>query len=159
MFLAVAVELPPLDSAISEELEQELTRQADILMARLSEGRERLTALDDLSAALREQLEKDELMLRRLDGILGSSTEPPLDSLDARLRGAELRDVAVRILMQRCSDEPVHYREWFVWVREAGYQVSGKDPLASFLAQITRSPDVERVGGARSGRYCVRSTR
>jgi hypothetical protein len=159
MFTTVAVELPPLDSAISEELEQEFTRQADILMARLSDGRDRLAALDDLAAGLREQLEKDELMLRRLDGILGNSPEPPLDSLDARLRGAELRDVAVRILMQRCSDQPVHYREWFAWVREAGYHVSGKDPLASFLAQITRSPNVERVGGARSGRYCVRATR
>lgn len=157
MFTIVAVELPPLDSAISEELEQELAHQADILMARLSDGRERLAALEDLSAGLREQLEKDELMLHRLDGILGNSSEPPLDSLDARLRGAELRDVAVAILMQRGCDQPVHYREWFAWVREAGYHVSGKDPLASFLAQITRSPQVERVGGTRSGRYCVRA--
>ena len=86
MFTTVAVELSPLDSAISEELEQELARQAGILMARLSDGRERLAALEDLSAGLREQLEKDELMLRRLDGLLGNSPEPPLDSLDARLR-------------------------------------------------------------------------
>jgi hypothetical protein len=155
----VAVDLPPLDTSISEELEQELARQADLLMGRLSDGRERLEALEDLSAALREQLEKDELMLRRLDGILGSCPESPLDSLDARLRGAELRDVAVAILMRRGCDQPVHYREWFTWVREAGYHVSGRDPLASFLAQITRSPQVERVGGARSGRYRVRATR
>jgi hypothetical protein len=153
----VVVDLPPLDCAASDDLEQELSHQADLLVLRLSNGRERLSALEDLAATLRTQLDTDEQMLRQLDGLLGRTTEMPLDSLDSRLRGAALRDISVRILAQRSPAEPVHYREWYAWLREAGHHVSGKDPLASFLAQITRCPDVERVGGARSGRYRLRT--
>jgi hypothetical protein len=38
----------------------------------------------------------------------------------------------------------VHYRTWFELVRQAGFIPAGKDPLASFLTQIARSPVVKR---------------
>ncbi len=149
--------LPSLEAPASTELEQELARQADLLVTRLTEGRERLTAITELAAALEAQLESDEQTLQQLDSLLGRSQQLPIESLDPRLRGARLREVAVAILADRGSTTPVHYRKWYAWLREAGYAVGGKDPLASFLAQVSRAPNVERVGGPRSGRYQLRT--
>jgi hypothetical protein len=39
----------------------------------------------------------------------------------------------------------IHYRDWFELVQEDGVEIVGKDPLATFLTQITRSPVVVRV--------------
>jgi septal ring factor EnvC (AmiA/AmiB activator) len=47
--------------------------------------------------------------------------------------------------------EALHYREWFELLAEAGYSVAGKDPLAVFLTQLSRSPLVRR--GTQSGVY------
>lgn len=148
--------LPEVDTPVTAELERELARQADTLIARISDGRERLAVLVELTAAVRAQLDADEQLLRSLDSLLGRPGQLPLESLDARLRGARLREIAVRILAERAQSEPVHYRQWYEWLREAGYTVAGHDPLASFLAQITRAPEVQRVGGQRSGRYQLR---
>jgi hypothetical protein len=52
--------------------------------------------------------------------------------------------------------QAVHYRDWYGLLRAAGYRVRGKDPLASFLAQISRATDVEPVG-SRSGKYRLRA--
>lgn len=146
----------PLDGPIEEKLETELSRQAELLVERVAVGRERLAALEVLVSSLRDQLETDETTMHQLHGLLGSAAQLPLDTLDPRLRGARLREVAVAVLSERAPAEAVHYREWFSWVREAGYAVSGKDPVASFLAQVTRTPCIERVGGPRSGRYQLR---
>ena len=73
----------------------------------------------------------------------------------ALLRGAQIRAVAVRLLAG--SHDPVgliHYNDWFELVEREGYRVSGKDPRASFLTQISRSPVVRRESGA-SGRYAL----
>jgi len=43
------------------------------------------------------------------------------------------------------------YREWFDALVAAGYEVAGKDPLAVFLTQLSRSPVVRR--GTQSGVY------
>jgi hypothetical protein len=106
---------------------------------------------------LRSQVRADERGLAELEGLLGRSAQRPLETEDAALRGARLREVAVSILAARAPGQAVHYREWYGWLREAGYEVRGQDPLASFLAQITRHEQVERVGGARSGRYTLRA--
>ncbi len=53
------------------------------------------------------------------------------------------------------SGEPVHYRDWYALLRAAGYHVKGKDPLASFLAQISKVEGVEPLG-RRSGKYRLR---
>jgi hypothetical protein len=50
----------------------------------------------------------------------------------------------------------VHYREWFALLLETGLRVAGKDPLGSFLTQVSRAPAVERVR-PRSGLYRLRS--
>ncbi len=68
------------------------------------------------------------------------------------LRGPAIRAAAVRVLLAAPRrPEALHYRQWFELVAEAGYGVAGKDPLAVFLTQLSRSPLVRR--GTQSGVY------
>jgi hypothetical protein len=63
---------------------------------------------------------------------------------DAVLRGPAIRETAVRLLLDRADVEAIHYRDWFELVNGEGYTIAGKDPLAVFLTQISRSPVVHR---------------
>jgi hypothetical protein len=121
---------------------------------RLLAARDRLRAeLDDVEAALRELDERDAL----LDRLAGPATERPVTTPVVAagatpLRGPAIRRVAVEVLRAR-PDRPqaLHYRDWFEALRAAGYAVAGKDPLAVFLTQLSRSPVVRR--GTQSGVY------
>jgi hypothetical protein len=64
------------------------------------------------------------------------------------LRGPEIREAAVRALVERGAGEALHYREWFALLSQAGHEIAGKDPLAVFLTQLGRSPAVRRGSGA-----------
>jgi hypothetical protein len=68
------------------------------------------------------------------------------------LRGPAIRRTAVEIL-RALPGRPLalHYRAWFDALRAAGFDVAGKDPLAVFLTQLSRSPAVRR--GTQSGVY------
>jgi hypothetical protein len=71
-----------------------------------------------------------------------TSAEP-----DARpaLRGPAIREAAVRVLL--AQPEPVdalHYRRWYELLVDAGFTVAGKDPVAVFLTQLSRSPLVRK---------------
>lgn len=62
------------------------------------------------------------------------------------LKGARIRETAVRILAANSQpDAPVHYRDWFELVTAQGFMPTGKDPLATFLTQVGRSPVVQRT--------------
>jgi hypothetical protein len=62
------------------------------------------------------------------------------------LRSEQLRDAAVAVLARAPGvGQPIHYRQWFALLLEEGHKVSGKDPLATFLTQVTRSPLVMRA--------------
>ena len=56
-------------------------------------------------------------------------------------------------LLVASGRDALHYREWFDLLTQAGHEVAGKDPLAVFLTQITRSPAVRK--GARPGEYVL----
>ena len=61
------------------------------------------------------------------------------------LRGAAIREAAVRVLAAHAAlGSPVHYRDWFELLLTQGLVPAGKDPLATFLTQIGRSPLVKR---------------
>jgi len=63
----------------------------------------------------------------------------------ATLRGPVIREVAVQVLLdQPEQNEALHYRRWYELVQQAGYTVAGKDPLAVFLTQVSRSPVVHK---------------
>lgn len=89
--------------------------------------------------------------------VLGISPQATLDQLGGVLRGQRLREVAVEILLRHhVPGDEIHYRDWYELVAAEGLAVAGKDPLATFLAQVSRSDAVEGVGG-RSGRYRLRA--
>lgn len=116
------------------------------------ERAERLRALADQATAHAEEQERS---LQDLAELLGIDPQLRLEELDARLRGQRLQEIAVQVLSERQpAGEPIHYKQWYALLREVGYSVGGKDPLATFLACVSRSPHVQSVG-RRSGLYVI----
>jgi hypothetical protein len=84
---------------------------------------------------------------RESDGQEGSPSTTSTDH--ALLKGARIREVAVQVLASSPrAYEPIHYRDWYQLVHDAGFMPAGKDPLATFLTQIGRSPAVTRTSEA-----------
>ena len=116
---------------------------------------EQLRALAEHADALAT---RDEQILGELEAALGMAPQLRIEDLDRRLGGQRLEEIAIDLLRQeRQFGEPIHYREWFALIERAGHHVAGRDPLATFLAQMRRSDHVEPVG-RRSGRYRLRAT-
>lgn len=79
---------------------------------------------------------------------------PPSANGTTVLRGAHIRETAVRALAAKSeADAPVHYRDWFELLTAQGFMPAGKDPLATFLTQVSRSPVVQRT--TTSGMYVL----
>ncbi len=124
----------------------------------LLEHREALRAqIDELDARLADLVERA-LLIDRLSGAAARSNTQTTAVRHAAgddrmvLRGPAIRQTAVKLLL----DDPqhpqaLHYRDWFALMERAGYAVVGKDPLAVFLTQISRSPVVRR--STQSGVY------
>jgi hypothetical protein len=137
-------------SDLSNEL---LHRERGVLL----EGIADVTRRAALHRRLLEQLELElcaqTRLLSEIEELMDLRPQLRLERLDRQLRGRRLQEVAVEILRSRAADHrPVHYREWFAYLRAEGYEVAGRDPLATFLTQISRADGVERVG-ARRGLY------
>ncbi|HWE12514.1 MAG TPA: hypothetical protein VG365_03330 [Solirubrobacteraceae bacterium] len=120
-------------------------RQVDDALAVIDE---RLSALGRLTDAPRPGAPADEVVERpnhahsapEVDG-----TQRP-DSTRIVLRGPAIREAAVEVLIaQPQRIEALHYRRWYELLREAGYAVAGKDPVAVLLTQVTRSPVVRKA--------------
>lgn len=140
------------DLPLAEALRQEYRA----LQARVEQSRERAERLRELAEQAEAQAASEGKLMRDLAGVLGLSAQTSLDELDGRLRGQRLRDVAVKVLRDKHQvGEPIHYRAWFDLVRQQGYAVAGKDPVATFLAQVSRAKEVEPLG-RRSGLYLLR---
>jgi hypothetical protein len=137
-----------------------LVRAVAAERAELERHRARLaTEADELRAAL-ARIEHGLAEIDERRGLLDRlSPTPPAPEREERpkdkddgtaLRGPEIREVAVRLLVDN-GREAMHYREWYELLERAGHEIAGKDPLAVFLTQIRRSPAVRR--GARAGFY------
>jgi hypothetical protein len=138
------------------EIRDHLLREAQALTNRIRAQAEQSERLRALAERIETQTAADRYALRDLEGVLGESAQLAIDDLDHRLGGQRLERVAIRILRQRLgSQAEIHYREWFDLVRGEGYQISGRNPLGTFLSQLNRSAAVERVG-KRTGRYRLR---
>ncbi|HXP99766.1 MAG TPA: hypothetical protein VN845_06845 [Solirubrobacteraceae bacterium] len=137
----------------SPGLSERLLTERHTLAAQVESQRAQVDRLQGIIDALQERLAHDEHLLDELDGVLGTAAQLQIDSLDARLHGRRLEEVAIQVLREDLGDHvEVHYRDWFELIRARGHRVRGKEPLGTFLAQINRSSAVERVG-RRSGRY------
>ena len=112
----------------------------------------------DLDAALAELSERA-LLIERLagedigsDAPASTAAQSPRAEGKTVLRGPAIRRTAVTILLSDPRHpQALHYREWFALLEQNGYAVAGKDPLAVFLTQLSRSPVVQR--GTQSGVY------
>jgi hypothetical protein len=133
--------------------------------ARLIEQREdlirQLRGMDDALAAVDERLavlgQLAEAPDRAVRAVSSRHATSRIDERDAdaprhipasrdNLRGPAIREVAVQVLLAEPSlIEAIHYRRWYELVTDAGYAVVGKDPLAVFLTQVTRSPLVRKA--------------
>lgn len=139
--------IPAVGKALIEEY-----RSVARSIAEQRERAERLRALADQATA---HADEQEHALRDLAEVLGLDPQLRLEDLDGRLRGAQLQEIAVRVLSERHpAGEPIHYKKWYALLREAGYAVGGRDPLATFLASVSRSAQVRAVG-RRSGLYVI----
>lgn len=145
-----------------------VAEQADLIRhrERLTHERERRTRelrqLDDALAATERRLE----VLAELAGsppppahpALGLATPPaeqdiaaapdtlPEDETRPVLRGPAIREAAVRALLgQPERIDALHYRRWYELLVEAGFDIAGKDPVAVFLTQLSRSPLVRKA--------------
>lgn len=150
-----------------------LLRAAAAERAELARHRARLLAA---RATLREELDRIEASLGEIDGRDALLTrlapeasetpagensghaEPPVSVVAPAagevLRGPAIRKAAVRVLLDHHDrPEAMHYRRWYELLEQAGYVVAGKDPLAVFLTQISRSPVVTR--GTQTGVYSL----
>jgi hypothetical protein len=118
--------------------------------ARLNaEAEELRAALARIEYGLIEIDERCELLERLAPA---PAPEPEEESRDAVLRGPAIREAAVKVLVAHERDS-IHYREWFELLAHTGHEIAGKDPLAVFLTQISRSPAVTK--GSRPGVYAL----
>jgi hypothetical protein len=142
---------------LSEHVRRSVEAERDVVAARLAELRAQAERLHRLVDHVDADVEQTARLLRQIDESLGIAPQLSLSSLDGELRGQQLQDVAVALLRQkRGIGEPIHYKQWYGMLLEAGARVAGKDPLATFLTQIARAPEVESVR-PRSGLYRLAS--
>lgn len=135
-----------LSDGVFESECQDLTRQ-------IVSQRDRAERLRTLADHLDEQAERDEHLLGELRAALGLDPQLRIEDLDRRLKGRRLREVASEILSREVGPgTPIHYKQWYGLLRQAGFVVGGRDPIATFLAQVQRTPNVVRVG-SRTGIY------
>lgn len=121
----------------------------------VAELRNRAKRLQALADDARAQAEAQEVALRDLAELVGIDPQLRLEQLDSRLGGQRLQEIAVQVLEARHPQgEPIHYKQWYSLLREAGYVIGGKDPQATFLASIRRSSQVRSIG-KRSGLYVI----
>lgn len=149
--------MEPARLELADPAEVALAHDYLAIRARLAEGRERADRLRALADHVERQISADEHLLAELEGVLGLRAQMQIEQLDRELGGRRLLEVAIAVLERELEPgQPVHYKEWLAMLRAAGYRIRGKDPAASFLAQVSRSPLVESLG-QRSGRYRLRA--
>jgi hypothetical protein len=142
--------------SLSASFVEAAVAEREKLGALLREAEERAAHFDALGSAARGEVASFAASIRAIEEMVGLSPQIALCELSEELRGERLREVALEVLRRQSSPgEPIHYRVWFEALAESGYRVSGKDPLATFLTQVSRIDRVEKVG-RRSGLYRLR---
>ena len=140
-------------TSVSSDFLKAAQAERDLLGARLAEAQERVEHFETLAAEAREEAKSLADSIRAIEEVAGLAPQLAMCELSEELRGERLREVALEVLQRlSASGDPVHYRIWFEALVKSGFRVSGRDPLATFLTQITRIDKVESVG-RRSGLY------
>jgi hypothetical protein len=132
-------------ASFSDEFAKTAHEEAARLTARAAEVRARGERWLAKAGQLLREAERLELRVHELDELLGRAPQLRLDLQSRKLQGQRLREEATRILLERRGvGVAIHYREWFELLIDEGLEVGGKDPLATFLTSVSRSPVVVR---------------
>jgi hypothetical protein len=135
------------------EVSQAVLAEYRLVRARIVEQRVQVDRLRALVERLEEQVARDERFLAELESACGLADQLRIEELDPILRGERLREVALHVLTEEVGPGgEIHYRDWFALVQRAGHRIGGRDPLATFLAQVNRAEGVVAIG-RRTGRY------
>ena len=138
---------------LGEHVRKAIECERELVAQRLEQVREQAERLHALVEQVDSDVEQTARMLRNMDEMLGLAPQLSIEYLDGEIRGQRLREIAVEVLRQnKRLGQEVHYRDWYQLVVGTGIRVAGKDPLATFLTQIARAPEVESVR-PRSGLY------
>lgn len=151
------LEAPDVRVELSDPADAALAQEFLAMKARIAEARDRADRLRSLADHVEQQAARDEHALRELEGALGLAAQLQIEQLDRELGGRRLLEVAITVLKREIQPgQAVHYRDWYALLCAAGFRAKGQDPLANFLAQISRCDDVEPIG-QRTGRYRLRA--
>jgi septal ring factor EnvC (AmiA/AmiB activator) len=124
-----------------------ITAERDRIRERVAQIESELESLERVDGELADQV-------RLLEQVISTELGAMPSSEQVVLRGARLREEALRVLVSRVGiREPIFYRDWYRLVRDAGFVVLAKRPEAAFLTTVTRSPLVARAGN--SGTYYI----
>lgn len=141
---------------VSGEFLQAARLERDLLAKRRVEAQERVEHFETLAAKAREEVNSLANSIRAIEEVAGLAPQLAMCAINEELRGERLREVALQVLHRlSASGDAIHYRIWFDALVQSGYRILGRDPLATFLTQITRIEQVESVG-RRSGLYRLR---
>ena len=141
---------------LSEHVQQAVEEEREEVAVRLEALRAQSARLHDLVEKVDGEAEETARLLRRMDEMLGIAPQLSLET-QGELRGQKLQEIAVEILREKKgAGVPVHYRDWFALLEDAGLHIAGKNPLGTFLTQVARAPAVESVR-PRSGLYRLRA--
>ena len=148
--------MPIADDRLSAEFLELARRQRETLRKRIKLTNAKVETLRAQANELEQHAAADAVLLREIEDVLDLAPQLRVDLQTEELRGQKLRDVAVEILRAEVgTGTPIHYRDWFRLVRDAGHRIAGTNPLAAFLTVVSRSEQVERMG-TRSGMYQLR---
>jgi ABC-type phosphate transport system auxiliary subunit len=124
-----------------EKHRERILRERDSLRAELARIEDSLAEVDDRRRLLDRLAPTDQAASTDVE----KRPDPNKTQAGVVLRGPAIRETAVRMLADSPHTEALHYRKWFELLKDAGYEVAGKDPLAVFLTQVSRSPAVRKT--------------
>jgi hypothetical protein len=126
--------------AFSPRFTRAAAAERDRLSARLGKAKAKARKRKGELAAAEADVAEIEARLTALRPLLEGLGPEPTGPPEA-LRGQEIREVAVEVLVRRLPDVgPIHYRSWLAAVEAQSGPVAGKRPEAVFLGQVTRHP-------------------
>jgi hypothetical protein len=142
---------------VSSDFLKAAESERDRLAEQFAEAHEKVEHFEALAAEARDEARELGNRIRAIEEVSGLAPQMAMCEISEELRGERLREVALEVLQRLSTDgDPIHYRAWFDALVESGFRVTGRDPLATFLTQITRIDRVESVG-RRSGLYRLRA--
>jgi hypothetical protein len=133
---------------------ERLARRRSQLMGKRDGLQSKIDALDQELESIEWEISGLETFVSNESGRdLISIVERPKDNGLIQLSGADIRLVAVPLLMREQRSAPIHYRAWLELLVREGYGVVGKRPDAVFLNQVARSPLVRAT--TKAGYYAI----